>query len=129
MYGYEEEERVVFTDEEWAAMMADPTYFGYSCQQGHAIREDDPSYIALGCGTCWHIGENGESMYYDDNEPTEEELARFNAWADSLRSFPLIDCPTCGSDHVGEGAVARCKADHERKAARPQWKPNSWSRR
>jgi hypothetical protein len=106
MYGYDTEEPVTFSDEEWAAMMADPVYFGYSCRVGHAIRDDQ--VMPEGCPTCFGINEAMGDLY--EGDPSPEEMAAFDAWADSLRAFPLILCPHCNYEHVGTGAVERCAA-------------------
>jgi hypothetical protein len=81
-------ETVRFSDDEWAAMMRDPVYFGYSCRAGHRIREDGPFVIAEGCPKCFAANEAGV-------EPPPP-------------SFPLIRCGHCSGRHVGVGAVYRC---------------------
>lgn len=85
------DEEVFFSDAEWAAMMKDPVYFGYSCRAGHRIREDDPFVIAEGCPKCFAAAEMGE--------------------APPPPSFPMIRCGHCKGRHVGTGAVRRCSQE------------------
>lgn len=103
---------VTFTDREWATMMADPVYFGYSCPNGHALREDDPAVIANGCMVCFEEGEF-ESGIYDDceGEPDAATLRALARRAARLRDFPVISCGSCKGQHVGTGAVKRCYAN------------------
>lgn len=99
---------VTFTDREWREMMADPVYFGYSCPDGHALREDDPAVIANGCMTCFGLAESMSD--WGDSDPTPEDLRAMERRADRLRDFPLVFCGCCKSHHVGVGAVKRCYA-------------------
>jgi hypothetical protein len=96
-----QEEAVTFNEAEWAFMMSDPCYFGYSCPAGHALREDDPIVIHDGCQTCASINDQLESW---EGCP-DREVER---WLRSLRDFPLITCGKCKGQHVGTGAVRRC---------------------
>jgi hypothetical protein len=105
---YAREEGVSFTDAEWREMLQDPCRFGYSCQSGHALREDDPFVIAEGCPTCFGLSETYCDWAEEDREPTKAEIRERDRYLESLRDFPLIRCGKCKSNHVGVGAVRRC---------------------
>lgn len=91
-------EEVRFSDAEWGEMMRDPVYFGYSCPQGHRLREDDSFVLAEGCPTCFAFHESLDGL-------SEDELDQIFSPAPH---FPIIRCGHCKSTHVGVGAVRRC---------------------
>ena len=105
------EEPVTFSDHEWEVMENDPVYFGLACNNGHACREDDPDFQALGCPTCFWLGEQSEYL------ETDEDHARFEAFAAKYVVYPVLDCPHCESTHVGTGAIERC-ADYKARGVR-----------
>lgn len=105
-------EHVTFTPREWREMMADPCYYGYSCPDGHALRDDDPAVIANGCMVCFGLGERANDWI--DRDPTPAEMRELDRYAASLRDFPLVACGNCKTHHVGTGAVRRCYANSGR---------------
>lgn len=108
-------ETVTFSKQEWDEMMSDPVFWGFSCRNGHAIREDDPAVIANGCPTCFELGEMQADIYsYEGDEPDPATLRAFDRYARKLRDFPVVKCGNCRQDHVGKGAVKRCYADSGR---------------
>lgn len=86
------EERVAFTDAEFAIMMSDPS-FGYVGHCGHVLDRVFAAYEG-GCRTCFNLAE--ENCEYDEDDAkalAEAEAARAAAPAPAAPDFSPDDAP------------------------------------